>query len=251
MDTVIISFGMRKGGVAKTTTAAITCFLLSKKAKVLAVDFDSQGNLTEMISQQALESFADRTIYDACVGKNPQGYIHKISNTLDLIPADENLINFSALLTEDNKAVLLRDTLAHLKGQYDYIIIDTPPHMGEESTNAIVASDFTVIPMLADGMSYKTLSRYMQFIQMIQEAGSPVKVAGLLLTLFDPRSTLDSLVVELTSTGYSNLLFDSKIKKRVRIKEFFLQGITDKSRVDKEALEPYVTFVKELERRVR
>lgn len=92
---ITISFGIQKGGVGKTTTTGIASWLMSKKAKVLAVDFDSQGNLTQLLTQKNVYDFTGRTILEACKKKDPRSYITPISDSLHLLPAEDLLATFS------------------------------------------------------------------------------------------------------------------------------------------------------------
>jgi len=89
-----ITFGIQKGGVGKTTTAALSSWLLSRKSRVLAVDMDSQGNLTQVLSRRPPESFAGRTVLEALKKGRPDTYIHRIEESLHLLPADDLLQTF-------------------------------------------------------------------------------------------------------------------------------------------------------------
>lgn len=93
-----ISFGIQKGGVGKTTTAGITAHLLSRDFKVLAVDFDSQGNLTQFLTQQDIYDFTHQTALDACKAKDPHPYIVTITKNLHLLPSEDFLAGFDQWL---------------------------------------------------------------------------------------------------------------------------------------------------------
>lgn len=88
---VTISFGIQKGGVGKTTTTGITAYLLSKLYRVLAVDFDSQGNLTQFLTQRNIYDFTKHTVLEACKEQDARPYIVRVSHTLNVLPAEDFL----------------------------------------------------------------------------------------------------------------------------------------------------------------
>ena len=115
---VIISFGIQKGGVGKSTTTGISSYLLSKEYKVLAVDFDSQGNLTQFLTQKNIYDFTHKTVLEALKEKNPTPYIYKITDSLHILPAEDLLVTFSRYLYREykgNVSTLLSETLAIVK----------------------------------------------------------------------------------------------------------------------------------------
>src|SRR5699024_7768052 len=91
----IITLGLQKGGVSKTTTTGIMAYLMAKdKKKVLAVDMDSQGNLTELITEEPANNFIDKSIFEAIAFKDPQKYIYTVNEYIDLLPANNFLSSF-------------------------------------------------------------------------------------------------------------------------------------------------------------
>ena len=95
MAAKIITLSIQKGGTSKTTSTAILSYLLSENHKVLAVDMDSQGNLTEMLTQQDIYDFEDRTVFEAMQDLDARLYLHKVKENLYLLPAEDNLAAFS------------------------------------------------------------------------------------------------------------------------------------------------------------
>lgn len=249
---ITISFGIQKGGVGKTTTTSITAWLLAKNAKVLAVDFDSQGNMTQFLTQKNVYDFTGKTALEACKDQSARPYIHRISGNLHLLPAEDLLATFSRWLYRDYKgepANVLRDTLEAVKDQYDYIVIDCPPNLGDLTANALVASDYTVPILQSEPFCLDALDRYLEVVEHAQSV-SPVKVAGILTTMMDARGNTDSLILDRAREMYAAEVFNVVIKRRSRIKDFSLYGITDQTKADRDALEPYNDFVKELKTRV-
>lgn len=254
---ITISFGIQKGGAGKTTTTAITAFLLAKEGKkVLAVDFDSQGNLTQFLTQRNIYDFTKQTALEALKEQNAEPYIHKVSENLDILPAEDLLITFSSWLYQkyqgNNPARVLKDTLETVKSKYDYILIDLPPNLGDHTINALTASDFAVVMLQSEPFCYDALDRYLETLQLVKNNTNPdLVLAGILTVMLDARTTLDSAILEKANKDYEDIIFKAVIKRRSRIKEFTITGLQVASKADQDALEPYSNFVKELRKRVQ
>lgn len=252
---VTISFGIQKGGVGKTTTTGITSYLLSLEAKVLAVDFDSQGNLTSFLTQQNIYNFTGNTILQATQEKNPKPYIHQITENLHILPAEDFLSILPRFLYREyrgNPNLLLKETLEIVKNKYDYILIDCPPNLGDHTINAVTASDFAIVLLQSEAFCFDALERYMEFLVGVQNNTNPnLRVAGILTSMLDSRASLDKSILDQAQKDYEDILFKSIIRRRSKIKEFALSGISLKNKQEKEALQPYIRFVKELKERVK
>jgi len=252
---ITLSFGIQKGGVGKTTVTAVTAYLLSQKSRVLAVDFDSQGNLTQFLSQRNIYDFTGHTVLEAIKDKDPRPCIVPVTDSLHLLPAEDLLATISRYIYREyhgNPRTLLAETLNVVKDEYDYILIDLPPNLGEQTLNGLVASDYAVVMLQSDPFCYDALDRYLEFLQLIQsETNTSLRLAGILTSMMDVRTSLDAAILERARTDYEGLVFDSVIRRRSRIKEFSLEGIQAKTRADLEALRPYRAFVKELKERVQ
>jgi len=250
-----ISFGIQKGGVGKSTTAGITAFLLSKDYKVLAVDFDSQGNLTQLLTQRNIYDFSSKTVLEACKEKNPEPYIIELTDSLHMLPSEDLLATFSRYLYQSyhgSKAHLLKETLESIKDNYDFIIIDLPPNLGDQTINGLTASDFAVVMLQSEPFCYDAVNRYLETLQLVKERTNPdLILAGILTTMMDIRTTIDGAILDQARENYEDVVFDTVIRRKNRIKEFSIMGITDKNRVDREALKTYKNFTKELVKRVK
>lgn len=251
---ITISFGIQKGGVGKTTTTGITSWLLSKDAKVLAVDFDSQGNLTSLLTQQNVYDFTGKTVLEACKELDPRPYIVPVTDSLHLLPAEDLLATFSRWVYRDYKgdpAAVLKRALEVVKDEYDYLIIDCPPNLGDQTMNALVASDYTVALLQSEPFCLDALDRYLDVVyNVVPQANVELKLAGILTSLIDTRGATDSLIIDQARKNYESSVFDVTIKRRSRIKDFSLYGITDQTKADRDVLEPYQQFLKELKQRV-
>ena len=103
MTATIISFGIQKGGSSKTTTSGVTAYLLSQDKKVLAIDMDSQGNLTEFLGRKDVAHFSGQTVLKAMKEGDVTDYIFEITESLHLVPADDLLATFSRWLYNDHR----------------------------------------------------------------------------------------------------------------------------------------------------
>jgi chromosome partitioning protein len=249
---ITISVGLQKGGVGKSTTTAITAYLLSKKHKVLAVDFDSQGNLSQMLTQKNIYDFAEKTVLEACLNLDPVPYIYEIHDNLHILPAEDRLAILSRYIhREKNPFSVLQKTLSKVKDKYDFILIDLPPNLGDQTLNGLVASDYAVVILQSDPFALDALDRYLETLQITQQKHNPdLRLAGILTTMINSRASLDAAILQKARNDYEDLVFRSVIKRRSRIKEFSLEGIRDRTKADQEALEQYRAFTEELIGRV-
>ncbi|MEK4078259.1 ParA family protein, partial [Paenibacillus sp. FSL M7-0656] len=158
----VISFGIQKGGSSKTTTSAIVAYILSQEygKKVLAVDLDSQGNLTELLTQRDIYDFHEYTIFEALKERNARKYVHNVTERLDILTAEDHLARFPSWLYasyKGNRSLVLKETLENVQDEYDYIIIDTPPALGDQTINALAASDAVVAMFEASKFCYSAI----------------------------------------------------------------------------------------------
>ncbi|PHF04983.1 ParA family protein [Bacillus sp. AC79A.1] len=250
----IISFGIQKGGVGKTTTTAITSFLLSQDSKVLAVDFDSQGNLTNFLTQQNIYDFTEKTVLQALKDKDPRPYIHEITDNLHILTAEDFLSTLPSYLYREYKgktAFLLKETLEVIKDKYDYILIDLPPNLGDHTVNGLTASDYAVVILQSEPFCYDALDRYLEFLTGVQANTNPdLQLSGILCSMLDGRASLDASILERAKGEYEEIVFDSIIRRRSKIKEYTIEGLKINTKKDRDTLQQYIAFVKELKERV-
>ncbi|RRJ54896.1 ParA family protein [Paenibacillus oralis] len=250
-----VSIGVQKGGVGKSTTTCITSFLLAEKGyKVLVVDFDSQGNTTQILSGEDIYSFEEQTVLNAIIDLDPQKYIINVRENLDLLPADDILSTLGNQMGAFKRYVptSLKETLDIVKDNYDFIIIDTPPNLGELSVSALAASDFVVVMLQSEPLCFKAIPRYLKFIELVKDRITPsLKLAGILPSMSDTRTKIDTSIIEQAREDYEDWVFNTLIKRRNRIKEFSILGIQNSTKEDREALEQYQQFLEELLTRVQ
>lgn len=249
----VISFGIQKGGSSKTTTAGVTSYLLSRQYKVLAIDMDSQGNLTEFLGRRDVASFSGQTVLEAMKSNDVTDYIFEISDNLHLVPADDLLATFSRWLYNDHrgdKTKVLRESIEPVMDIYDYIIIDTPPALGDLTINALSASDRIVAMFEASIFCYGALGRFLETVWHVREKVNPnLAVAGILRGLIDARRTDNKALISQVAETYGELCFKTVLTRNAAAGRLPLVGFENNNELDR-AVAQYVYFVEELLERV-
>jgi len=252
-----ISVGLQKGGVGKSTTTSISAHLLSKTHRILAIDFDPQGNLTKILTQKSIYEFTGQTIYEAISENNAAPYIYHVKENLDLIPAEDVLSSLPNKLGKlytkrSDQLKALKRLIEPIEGNYDFILIDLPPMTGDWTLCGLVASDFVVIALQTDPLAFEALEKYLETIEIVkEEINEELRLAGILPGMYNKMLTMDNTVLDQVRKDFGELVFNTVIPLRTRIKEFSFEGIQEVTPVDKRVLEPYDDFIKELLDRVR
>ena len=253
MAAQVISFGIQKGGSSKTTTAGVTSYLLARQYKVLAIDMDSQGNLTEFLGRRGVDNFSGQTILEAMKDGDVTNYIFEISDNLHLVPSDDLLATFSRWLYNDhrgNKTNVLKETLAPVMDSYDYIILDTPPALGDLTINALSASDRVVAMFEASIFCYGALGRFLETCWHIREKVNPnLAIAGILRGLIDARRMDNKALISQVAETYGELCFETILTRNAAAGRLPLVGFENNNELDR-AVAQYEKFVKELLERV-
>ena len=218
----IICIANQKGGVGKTTTAInLSAALAVCDKKILIVDCDPQGNATTGIGVD--KSTIDNSLYHGLIGSaNARKIVveSEIKN-LHIIPARVELIGFEVeMMSAPDREKLLKNMLADISGQYDYIIIDCPPSLSLLTVNAMTAADSVIIPLQSEFYALEGLGQLLQTVKRIKQSLNPdLKVAGILLTMFDKRTNLAHQVAEDAESYFSDMMFETTIPRNVRLGE--------------------------------
>ena len=224
----IISLVNQKGGVGKTTTTinlAASLGLLGKKA--LIVDIDPQGNATTSVGIE--KGTLTSSISDALTQKKSASEViikTKFKN-LDIMPASMNL---SVLDMELNniqrtdptfvKGAQLKRVLAEVKDNYDYILIDCPPSLGIQTTNALTASNSVIIPVQCEFLALEGIMQLLNTIRTARQKVNPeLEIEGVVLTMLDSRTILGLDVVENIRSFFKEKVYDTIVPRLIILAE--------------------------------
>ncbi len=218
----VIAITNQKGGVGKTTTAInLGAALAVSDAKVLIIDADPQGNSTSGLGIQKHPGLA--TIYDVLVdGKQIDHAIcHTSMEGLDLLPADKNLIGVNLqLVNVDDRESILRNHLKRVLDRYDFVLIDCPPALDLLTLNALMAADSVLVPIQCEFFALEGVSELMDTIERIRESfGHPLRIEGILLTMFDDRTNLARQVAADLREFFGADVFKTVIPRNIRLAE--------------------------------
>jgi chromosome partitioning protein len=216
----IISIINQKGGVGKSTTAfALGAGLSLRGFRVLFVDIDAQGNLTDTLRADS-ESL---TSYDLLKREVSAKEAIKRFPQWDVIPASQSLAGSDITVTGNKKEYRLKESLKPLEKNYDYIIIDTPPALGVLMTNALTACSWAIIPAQADRYSLKGIVQLHATVDIVKKhSNCNLEVRGILLTRHNTRTILSrdiAEIIEQTAKRLNTKLFSVTIRESIAIKE--------------------------------
>lgn len=255
MKTRIIAVANHKGGVSKTTTSASLGSILAMKGyKVLLIDLDPQANLTTSLMNVDSEESAQPTIYELMSGKVKDVPLVNINDNLDLIPSGLQLaaadIELSSAIARER---ILTDILAKdgFGEHYDFIILDCPPSLGIMTLNAFTASTDIIIPLVAEVLPFNGLKMIMNFINMVHSRLNPqAHVTGILIAKWE-KCNLSKTIEEKMRERLGNMVFQTKIRKNVKLAEAPLenQNIVDYSAKSNGAVD-YMAFTEEFLNRI-
>ncbi|MGL5257364.1 MAG: ParA family protein [Proteocatella sp.] len=251
--TKVITFGVEKGGAAKTTTCGVVAYLLSRKKKVLVIDMDSQGNLTELLTGMDSAEFAGRSILTALQENDADKYTVVLNDKLHLLAGQTELAKFPRWLYEQykgDKSLALRQVLDQIKDNYDYVLIDTPPALGDATINALAASDFVVALYEASKYCYSALGRFLSTAEAVKTVNPELKVAGIVTTLMDSRRADNKALLELVQEEYKDLCFKTVIFRRAATGRLSIYGFDDNHEI-KQAVEQFEPLLKEIVKKCR
>ena len=212
----------QKGRVGKTTTAVNVAAGIAKLGyKVLLIDTDPQGNATSGVGvdKRSVKYSAYSIIVDDIKAKD--AILHTEFENLDVIPSSIELAAAELELADmEHREARLKSTLATVKSEYDYILIDCPPSLGLITTNALCAADTILVPIQPEYYALEGLSQLIATVRLVKRKYNPyLEIEGVLLTMYDGRLNLTQQVVQEVKKFFPKKVFSSVIPRGVRLSE--------------------------------
>ena len=218
----IIAIANQKGGVGKTTTAMnLAASLAALEYKTLVVDADPQANTTSgvgidprNVSYSVYECMVNGTDVKDAIVDTDIDFLSLIPSRIDLVGAEVEMVNLQA------REEKMKEALAQVSGNYDFVIIDCSPSLGLITVNALTAADSVIIPVQCEYFALEGLGKLLNTVKIIQSRlNTNLEIEGILLTMYDVRLRLSNQVVDEVNTHFKQIVFQTIIPRNIKLSE--------------------------------
>ena len=224
----VIAIANQKGGVGKTTTTVnLGASLAAAEKRTLVIDCDPQANTTSALGFP--KDPARRTLYQAMILEEPieRVIIDAQMESLYLIPSDKNLAGAAVeLVSAEHREYKLKNTISHIRDRYEFVLIDCPPALDLLTLNALAAADAVLVPIQCEYLALEGVSEMIDTLMRLRRTINPsLAIEGILLTMYDDRTTLSRQVSADLRSFFGAQVFESVIPRNVRLAEAPSHGL--------------------------
>ncbi len=218
----IIAIANQKGGVGKTTTAMnLAASLAALEYKTLVVDADPQANTTSgvgidprSVESSVYECMVNGTDLKSAIVATDLEYLSLVPSRIDLVGAEVEMVNL------DNREDKMKEALAVISDEYDFVIIDCSPSLGLITINALTAANSIIIPVQCEYFALEGLGKLLHTVKIIQtRLNKDLEIEGILLTMYDVRLRLSNQVVDEVNTHFKQIVFKTIIPRNIKLSE--------------------------------
>jgi chromosome partitioning protein len=223
-----IAVANQKGGCGKTTTAVSLALCLKDLGqRVLLTDMDPQGSATQSLYPD--KDSLSKTIKDLLIptdSLSPADVILHIDENLDLLPSNVVLSGAEPQLSgEEGRESRLKGILEGLADAYDFVIIDSPPHVGHLTFNVLVAADEVIVPVDPSLFSLQGVGRIIESLGLLEETYGTAATYRVLATMYDSRTRISRELISTLQSRYKDAAFSTVIRNNITLKEATGYGV--------------------------